>query len=564
MISAKKGGKMAHILLMSACLLFAAGISHNALAATCTHYVSPSGSSSWINATNISTPASVQTAFDNAIAGNVACFRGGTYTVPAKNFADTYIGYYAPANSGTSGSPITFQAYPGETPVFNGTAGGTGDGENGATVFGVYKKSHIVFDGLTIQSNNGTKQGRMIIGYNDEAEMTSNHSTNHITVSNCTFIGAPWTGTDNAEGLRLEGVSYLTVTNNTFYDYIDTGGWHNTSAIKEYHIDNAVIANNEIYNCTTGIYLKSRCNTCSVGYNYVHDVGTGIYDDAWNVGYDMPNHTIYHNVITNYTGAGIFIIAESGGRFDNLQVYNNTLHTDTSGIADLSIAENTGGFVPSNSQSVYNNIMHSGANSRLILFGASDATYSDYNYFGPDSYREIRYGENGGPYARYSSLSSWQQSTYCTTCAGNHPDMHSSSAASPLFVNGSGDYSLLSDFNLQATSPCKGTGQGGINMGADISKVGPTACANLPVRINNTGPGYATISAAYIAAETGQILNIRDTTFSETLFLSDSIIVTLKGGYDCNYLSSSGYSTISGSMTISEGTATIDKVIIRQ
>ena len=158
--------------------------SYPAISEAATYYVSNSGSAAWAQCTNINTPCAVQTAFNNAVAGDIVYFRGGTYNVPAKNFGSTYHCYYEPANSGTSGNPITFAAYSGETPIFNGTAGGSGDGSDYATIFGTFGRSYIVFDGFKLQADNGTKMARIHIGSDD-----SNVISSYITIKNCSING---------------------------------------------------------------------------------------------------------------------------------------------------------------------------------------------------------------------------------------------------------------------------------------------------------------------------------------------------------------------------------------
>jgi hypothetical protein len=89
-------------------------------------------------------------------------------------------------------------------------------------------------------------------------------------------------------------------------------------------------------------------------------------------------------------------------------------------------------------------------------------------------------------------------------------------------------------------------------------------CSNLSVRINNMAPGYSTIPAAYAAASTGQTINLREKTFSGPLSLSDNFIITLKGGYNCDFTSNDGYSTISGRITIGGlGRVIMDRLIIK-
>ena len=72
----------------------------------------------------------------------------------------------------------------------------------------------------------------------------------------------------------------------------------------------------------------------------------------------------------------------------------------------------------------------------------------------------------------YSSLASWQAST--EIIGSLHPDTHSL-ASNPLLQNGSGNMTQLNDFRLSNNSPSKGTGKGGVDMGANIASVGTGA-----------------------------------------------------------------------------------------
>jgi len=86
-----------------------------------THYISPFGSASWANSTNINTPGSLTVAFSNAIAGDLVYLRGGTY-----NFSSELV----TTHSGTGdadGQRVVFRAYPGETPdIVNNVSDGSG------------------------------------------------------------------------------------------------------------------------------------------------------------------------------------------------------------------------------------------------------------------------------------------------------------------------------------------------------------------------------------------------------------------------------------------------------
>ena len=70
------------------------------------HYASPTGTDTWANSTNISTPCSLSTAFSNASAGDTVYLRGGSYSLSGQTEV---------SNNGSSGNEIVFRNYTGET-----------------------------------------------------------------------------------------------------------------------------------------------------------------------------------------------------------------------------------------------------------------------------------------------------------------------------------------------------------------------------------------------------------------------------------------------------------------
>jgi hypothetical protein len=86
-------------------------------------------------------------------------------------------------------------------------------------------------------------------------------------------------------------------------------------------------------------------------------------------------------------------------------------------------------------------------------------------------------------------------------------------------------------------------------------------CANQPVRINSTG--YAAIQTAYNSAVTGQNILVQASVFSGNLNMARNINVALMGGYDCDFEAKSGFTTITGSVTVGgTGQLNIADVII--
>ncbi|HDH13515.1 MAG TPA: PKD domain-containing protein [Nitrospirae bacterium] len=80
------------------------------------------------------------------------------------------------------------------------------------------------------------------------------------------------------------------------------------------------------------------------------------------------------------------------------------------------------------------------------------------------------------------------------------------------------------------------------------------ACLS-PVRISPVY--YDTLQAAYDAAVEGDTIQSQAVVFTEDLNINSNISVTLEGGYNCDYTTITGETTINGNMTINDGTVTI-------
>src|ERR1017187_6221010 len=102
-------------------LVLCACVTLSGSAPAATHWVSPTGASTWA-ACRSDTPlngtaaCSIGTANTNAAAGDIVYLRGGTYSISANAY------FIHPSNSGTLALRITFVAYTGEAPIVQGDA----------------------------------------------------------------------------------------------------------------------------------------------------------------------------------------------------------------------------------------------------------------------------------------------------------------------------------------------------------------------------------------------------------------------------------------------------------
>ena len=99
----------------------------------------------------------------------------------------------------------------------------------------------------------------------------------------------------------------------------------------------------------------------------------------------------------------------------------------------------------------------------------------------------------------------------------------------------------------------------------DISGVAAiygATCANPPVKV--AGYYYDNVQAAYNGAASGHTIQVMKYTFIENVLINRDITTILEGGYNCQFDINTGYySTIDGSVTISNGTVTIKNLIIK-
>ncbi len=90
----------------------------------------------------------------------------------------------------------------------------------------------------------------------------------------------------------------------------------------------------------------------------------------------------------------------------------------------------------------------------------------------------------------------------------------------------------------------------------------PCCSGSCPVR-NSPSDYYSVVQTAYDTATNGIIIQSQALEFSENVHFDHNISVTLKGGYDPSFTNNPSYTTIHGSMTISNGTVVVERIIIK-
>jgi Bacterial Ig-like domain len=86
-----------------------------------------------------------------------------------------------------------------------------------------------------------------------------------------------------------------------------------------------------------------------------------------------------------------------------------------------------------------------------------------------------------------------------------------------------------------------------------------------PVRLLSPAPtGYQTLQAAYDSAPTGSVIQALAAPFNEYLDFANDVIVALRGGFDPGYTGNSGgYSTLTGTLRVRNGTVKIENFRFR-
>jgi hypothetical protein len=377
------------------------------------HYVAASGSASWTNSMNISTPCSLVTAFANASAGDTVYLRGGTYTISSLLKTNK-------SGSAGTGNAITIKAYMAETPVISG---------NGMIGLVFVERPYWIFDGLTFQISNMTSSstGMLSIGYD--------YAANNTTVQNCRFKLISSVGHDNISCIRLQAnrSNYALIKNN----YFQGQGLANTGTRFNHGVQylgggniGTKILHNEFYGCWSAIRPKhANADTSSTGaevaYNYINGCGYGIYGN--------PVYINIHNniIVTSGTSTGIDMGDNGGGSQGRHNTINhNTIYGD-SGIHFWSPSEG-----PIRDNLIKNNI---------IAYRKTETTNGDTE-----------------------ALNSWNNNLYKNDSAVGTSDIGYESA---IYVGGTSPQNI-SGFALKTGSPGRLKASDGLDIGANVTQVG--------------------------------------------------------------------------------------------
>ena len=451
-------------------------------------YVSTTGSDS--NPGTITAPwRTIQHAATSVQAGNTVYVRAGVYN-ESVNIA---------VSGSASGGAITFQSYPSQTAIVDGT--GLAPSSSGTQgLFNIANQSYITIQGFEIRnyqtsSASSTPAGIWVSGAGSHITLLSNNIHNIVTTSeqngNAFGIAVYGTGapasldtitidgnqvynlkTGNSESVNVDGnVINFSITNNTVHDNdnigIDAIGFEGVAPDPTYdYARNGEISGNTVYNISAisnpgegnqydadGIYVDGGASIV-VERNRIYQTDLGIEVASEHSGHAANSVIVRNNLVyfSNSVGISIGGYASNVGGTNECTIVNNTLfHNDTknTGSGEFQIQ-----YYATNN-AFKNNIVYATSQGLFINnFTNSEPTPADvdYNlYFSSVNSSVTTFIWNG---TNYSGFTAYQVATKL--------DSHSS-YADPLFLN-----LTTPDLHIGATSPAVNTGT---DLGAVVGMV---------------------------------------------------------------------------------------------
>jgi len=369
-----------------------------------TFYVSKSGKDT--NSGSYTAPwLTIQHAANSVSAGATVYVETGVY-----NESVTF-----PA-SGTASNPITFESYPGETAVIDGT-GLSVSGTQG--LINIVNQSYITVNGFEIRNYTTSKAalapaGIWVTGSGSGVQLLNNLVHNITTTSekngNAFGIavygtsGTPITDliisgnqvyslkTGQSESVNVDGnVTYFSITNNIVHDNdnigIDAIGFEGVGPTGYDQAKYGEISGNTVYNIS-GIHNPGEgnsydadglyCDGCAYVIferNTVHNCDLNMEAASEHKAHDSSYVTIRNNLFYDANTVGISIggYASGVGGSDHIVIVNNSLYnnnTKNQG-AEFQIQHNA---PPSNGNIFENNIVYAGSQNVWIYSYVSGST----------------------------------------------------------------------------------------------------------------------------------------------------------------------------------------------
>ncbi len=299
------------------------------------------------------------------------------------------------SSQGTSAAHIGIRAYPGESPVIDGT--GTAAGTDlvlfssaqyvDFSGFEVRNSTHIgicVYPGsfLTISGNNvhgsvrnGIWAGYSAFGTTSDLTISGNTVWNNVLENQNRTMSGGW-----AQAIGTEYANRVTVTNNNVYQNYGEGIAYVLS-------DGGTIKNNTVYdNYSVEIYLDNA-QTTTVDSNLAYTTGNSAYyrggypasgigsaNESYGTSNPLNALTIVNNIVLNSKYGFYYSNEANGGGLQNVTVANNTFYKGAVDLIWIASAAHANSVVE-------NNVFYQVGNVMTNVAG-SGVTYRNNDWYG--------------------------------------------------------------------------------------------------------------------------------------------------------------------------------------
>lgn len=379
------------------------------------YYVAPNGDDS-DPGTEAEPWATVDHAASTVVAGDTVYVKNGIYNEMV-----------TVDNSGRAGNWITFQNYPGHSPVIDGT----GVSPPWQGLIHIEDKNYIKISGFTIQDSSSMG-------------ISARGNSDHITIENCHVINCVNVGIYAGNDVASADVATNFIIDSNELESCNTG--LSEEVISLHDVDGFVVSNNYVHNNSKeGICPKVGCSNGEIYGNISTGNTVGIYIGGRMKGGDYDQDIdIHNNLCYSNTKSDIEIGTELGGRLKNINIYNNIFNSSPRGIHSHGLAEGPGGNEKENI-TIINNTFYNHSTQGL-RFGSEAEDYINNvvrnNIFdcnvGIAAYEDISGADITIDHNLFSGTSDYYGTDYVQ--------------GDPEFVNPG------SDFHLQSTSPAIDSG----------------------------------------------------------------------------------------------------------
>ncbi len=261
--------------------------------------------------------ATINYAAEQARAGDKILIHGGHYTLPAQ---------IQVRNSGRPDGWIVFAGYPGEKPILDARTVARSSMFHGQPVIQGFDNGAFQIEGVSyIRIEN------LSLIHSQDAGFTIRDSSNIDLVNNTTsdtFSSgiAAWDTDHQGKTTRNIRVIGNKIEKPTSWDAASPDEARSGVAPQEaLSVAGAIdfeVAYNEIYDSDEGgIDIKETSKQGKVHHNFVHDVGLGIYVDAWFG--TLSEVEIFSNVVERCKTAGIALSVEQGKSISDIDIHHN-------------------------------------------------------------------------------------------------------------------------------------------------------------------------------------------------------------------------------------------------